>query len=151
MDGGVARLSLSMERSLLARLDALARKAGYANRSKFVADLVRERLVEAAWAADREAVGTLTLIYDHRRRRLSERLVAEQHHHHGEVLAVTHVHLDARTCVEAILIRGRAGAIRRLADRLRREKGVLHAALALGAPGRELAAPGTRETHHAHS
>ena len=135
----LVRRSLSMDAPLAARLERLARRHGAANRSAFVRALLREKLVEEEWAADREAVGTLTLVYDHRRRRLSARLVAAQHHHHEQVLAALHVHLDARTCVEAILIRGRAGAIRRLADRLRHEKGVLHAALALSSTGRDLA------------
>ena len=135
---GLTRLSLSMERSLLARLEKLARKGGYANRSEFVRDMIRERLVAEAWKEDREVVGTITLLYDHHRRGLGQKLVGLQHHRHDEVLAATHVHLDRDTCVEAILVKGRAGEIRKLAARLRQQKGVLHAALSVGSTGRGL-------------
>jgi len=134
----LTRLSLSMEEPLLARLEKLVRKSGYANRSEFIRDMIRERLVAEEWEADRETVGTITLLYDHHRRGLGRKLVGLQHHRHDEVLATTHVHLDEDICVEAIIMKGRAGEIRKLADGLRRQKGVLHAALALSSTGKGL-------------
>jgi CopG family nickel-responsive transcriptional regulator len=114
------------------------RVGGHANRSEFVRDLIRGRLVERAWEADQEAVGTITLVYDHGKRRLAEKLTDEQHHHHDQVLASTHVHLDEKLCAEMIMVRGRAGGIRALAERLGRQKGVLHANLAIGSTGKDL-------------
>jgi len=135
---GLARLSLSMERSLLARLERLVRKSGSANRSEFIRDLIRERLVGEAWKEGREVVGTITLVYDHHRRGLGQKLVGLQHHRHDEVLASTHIHLDEDICVEAVIVRGKAGEIKKLADGLRRQKGVLHAALSIGSTGKGL-------------
>jgi CopG family nickel-responsive transcriptional regulator len=57
----------------------------------------------------------------------------------GRVLATTHVHLDEHLCAEMIMVRGTGEDIRTLADRLRREKGVLHAKLATGTTGKGLA------------
>jgi CopG family nickel-responsive transcriptional regulator len=133
------RLSFSLERPLLARLEKLQRESGYTNRSEFLRDLIRSRLVQRTWERDREAVGTITLVYDHHVRRLGEKLTDLQHDHHEVILATTHVHLDHDRCVEVILVRGRASRIRAIADGLRRHKGVLHAELSMSYAGRELA------------
>jgi CopG family nickel-responsive transcriptional regulator len=133
------RLSFSLERPLLERLEKLQRDSRYTNRSEFLRDLIRSRLVEREWERDQEAVGTVTLVYDHHVRQLNEKLTALQHDHHDVILATTHVHLDHDRCVEVILVRGRASRIRAIADGLRRHKGVLHAELSMSSTGRELA------------
>lgn len=132
------RLSFSIETPLVERLEQLVAESGYANRSEYIRDMIRERLVEREWEADREALGAVTLIYDHHQRRLTERLTELQHHHHGHVLVTTHVHLDERLCAEVIMIRGRASDIRSLADQLRSQKGVLHGALSMSSTGKRL-------------
>ncbi len=134
----LARFSVSVERPLFERLERLVRESDYRNRSEFIRDLVRDRLVEQEWQTEREALGILSLLYDHHARGLSERLTHAQHHFSGQVLATTHVHLDARLCAEMIMLRGPGRAIRALADRLRRERGVLHAGLVAGTTGRAL-------------
>ncbi len=136
--GDLARLSFSLEQPLLERLEALREEAGYANRSEFLRDLIRARLVDRAWELDEEAVGTITLIYDHHARGLTDKLTDLQHDHHEVILAATHVHLDHHHCVEVILVRGRAARIRAIADGLKRHKGVLHGDLSMSSTGREL-------------
>ena len=135
----LVRVSLAIERSLLKRLEKMLAAGGYTNRSEFIRDMIRQRLVEQEWQGDREAVGTITLVYDHHARLLSEKLTDLQHEHHGTILATMHVHLDEHTCVETVLARGPASRIREIADRIRRQKGVLHAALSMSSTGKELA------------
>lgn len=132
------RLSFSLERPLLQRLEMLREEAGYGNRSEFLRDIIRGRLVERSWELDREAVGTITIVYDHHARGLNEKLTGLQHDHHEVILASTHVHLDHHHCVEVILVRGRAGRIRAVADALQKQKGVLHGGLSMSSTGREL-------------
>lgn len=136
---GVARLSFSIEKPLLERLERLVEDSGYANRSEFIRDLIRGRLVEEEWRRDEEAVGTITMVYNHHTRGLSEKLTDIQHHHHEVVLATTHVHLDRELCAEIVVVKGMSGAVKRLADRLRQQKGVLHASLSLSSTGKNLA------------
>jgi CopG family nickel-responsive transcriptional regulator len=132
------RLSFSLERPLLDRLERLREEAGYGNRSEFLRDMIRGRLVDRAWELDEEAVGTITLVYDHHARGLNEKLTDLQHDHHEVILAATHVHLDDHHCVEVILVRGRAGRIRAIADALGKQKGVLHGGLSMSSTGKGL-------------
>jgi len=132
------RLSLSIEKPLFEQLEKLIKKSGYVNRSEFVRDMIRDRLVRGEWAKNEEVLGTITLVYDHHRRQLTERLIHLQHHHHAKVLVTTHVHLTQELCAEVILVRGRASLVRQLADTIHQQKGVLHAELSMTSTGQEL-------------
>ena len=132
------RFSMAIEKPLLERVEALVAKSQYTNRSEFIRDMLRERLVEEEWQGDEEVVGTITLVYDHETRELSKTLTRVQHHHHDVVLASTHVHLDKHMCAEMILTKGRASEIKQMANRLRQQKGVLHATLSLSSTGKDL-------------
>lgn len=134
----LSRFSISIEKRLLERLEGLVKKSNYANRSEFVRDLLRERLVEEEWKSNEEVVGTITLVYDHDTRELSKKLTRLQHHHHDLVLASTHVHLDEHMCAEMVLAKGKAGKIEEVANLLRQQKGVLHASLSLSSTGKDL-------------
>jgi CopG family nickel-responsive transcriptional regulator len=134
----VVRFTVSLERGLFDRLNALVEASEYRNRSEFVRDLIRGRIVDEEWRTDEVLLGTISLLYDHHRHGLTDRLTHEQHHFAGEVLATTHVHLDERLCAEMIMVRGRGADIHALAERLHREKGVLHARVATGSTGGQL-------------
>ncbi|HEY3323491.1 MAG TPA: nickel-responsive transcriptional regulator NikR [Planctomycetota bacterium] len=132
------RMSFSIDEPLFQRLEKLVRESHYTNRSEFVRDMIREQLVGREWDENRETLGTVTLVYNHHFRKLSDKLTELQHHHHKTVLAAMHVHLDEHVCAEVILIKGKAGLIRQIADLLRQQKGVLHSALAMSSTGEDL-------------
>ncbi len=134
----LVRASFSIEEPLMNQLEALVKASGYANRSEFIRDMIRARLVEETWERNEIAVGTITMLYDHHQRGLSHKLMDLQHHHHNEVLVTTHVHLDRDLCVEVIMVRGRAEEIKTLCDTLRQQRGVLHADLSICSTGLEL-------------
>lgn len=126
------RFTVAIEGELLDRFDRLLVRQGLGNRSEAVRDLVRRRLVENETGRGRgEAVATLTLLYDHAQRDLSERMTAAGHEHHAHVLATLHVHLDDRLCLEVMALRGRPTHLRRFADGLIGLKGVKHGQLVL--------------------
>ena len=135
----LTRLSLSIEKSLLEQLEKLRKDSKYANRSEFIRDMIREQLVERQWQEDRQSLGTITLLYNHHLPKLSEKLTDLQHDHHQSILVSTHVHLDKHLCAEVLLVKGRASRIRQLADLLRQQKGVPHAALSISSTGKTLA------------
>ena len=139
MKNDLERISVSIEKPLLRRLEKMIRGSRSSNRSEFVRDMIRERLVEEEWERDREVLGTITLVYDHHVRLLNKKLTDLQHHHHGTVLAATHVHLDQNICAEMIMLKGKATEIKGIADLLRKQKGVFHAGLSMSSTGRKLA------------
>ncbi len=135
----LVRLSISLEAPLSKKFERLVQRSGYTNRSEFIRDMIRERLVEQEWADTKlEVVGTITLVYDHHARQLTDKLVDIQHDHHDNILATTHVHLSHKLCAEMIMVRGSAGRVRKLADDLRQQRGVLHAELAMSSTGERL-------------
>ena len=134
----LARLSFSIEKPLLERLEKLLKLSKYANRSEFIRDMIRQQLVGREWDTDQQTLGTVTLLYNHDLHKLSEKLTELQHHHHQNILVSTHVHLDKHLCAEVLLVKGRARQIKQLANKLRQQKGVLHAALSISSTGKRL-------------
>jgi len=135
----IVRFGVSMDDRLLANFDKLIEGKGYSNRSEAVRDLIRNALVEEQWAnAEEEAVGTVSLVYDHHTRELSDKLTEHQHSHHREIVSALHVHLDAHHCLEVVVLKGKAGEIRHLADELIGTKGVKHGRLMTTTTGLEL-------------
>jgi CopG family nickel-responsive transcriptional regulator len=84
---------------------------------------------EVAKSADAEVVGSLTLVYDHHVRMLSDKLLDLQHDHHDAILSTLHVHLDHHNCLEVRLIRGPAARVHHVANALISTKGVKHGKL----------------------
>ncbi len=124
---GVVRFGISADERLLDRFDALIAEKGYVNRSEAVRDLIRNALVEELWSVgEEEAVGTVTLVYDHHSTDLADKLTERQHSHHQEIVSTLHIHLDAHHCLEVVVLRGQAREINRLAAELIGTKGVKH-------------------------
>ncbi len=135
----LTRFGISMDARLLERFDDLIHRKGYVNRSEAIRDLVRNALVEDQWSrADEETVGTVTLVYDHHTRDLADKLTEHQHDHHESIISTLHVHLDHNHCLEVVVVKGKAGEVRRLADELIGTKGVKHGKLVTTTTGRDL-------------
>lgn len=134
----LVRLSISIEEPLLKRLDKMVSDCAYSNRSEFIRDMVRDLLVRREWDRDEEVIGTMTLLYNHSTKGLIQKLRDIQHEQKKEILASTHVNLEEDICAEMIMIRGQAAELKVLADRLRQQKGVIHAAISLGSTGQAL-------------
>jgi CopG family nickel-responsive transcriptional regulator len=127
--GDLVRTGLSLEKELLDKFDAVIHRKGYQNRSEAIRDLIREHLVQVAADENKVIVGTLTMVYDHHQPNLSAKLIEAQHAAASKVLAATHVHLDHHHCLEVVILRGRSGAVRGLADRILSLRGVKHGQL----------------------
>ena len=134
----LVRLSISLESSLCKTLEEMVQKSKYKNRSEYIRDLIRDKIVAEQWEEAAEVLGTITLVYNHHQRELSEKITHIQHHSHDNVLAATHVHLSHDICAEMIMVKGSAENIRHLADSLRRQRGVLHCDLTMSSTGENL-------------
>lgn len=123
----VVRFSVSTDQRLLDRFDTLITEKGYVNRSEAIRDLIRGALVEEALGDPMtQAVGTVTLVYDHHFSDLGDKLTEHQHSHHQSIVSTLHIHLDHHQCLEVVVLRGAYGDIKRLAESLIGTKGVKH-------------------------
>lgn len=135
----LSRIGVAIDSDLLQKFDTLIAGRGYTNRSEAFRDMIREELVEtASEQPGREVVGTVTLVYDHHVRMLSDRLTDMQHNHYQHILSTLHVHLDHDHCLEVLVVRGEAGKVKKIADALISTKGVTHGRLTITASGAEL-------------
>ena len=136
----VSRFSVSLPSSLLEQLDQMAREKSYDNRSLAIADMIRGHLVEHRQKYSHEEIaGTITLVYDHHTQHVQETLTDIQHDHHAVILSTVHVHLDHHNCLEVLILRGKAGVVRKIADQLIAAKGVKHGKLTVTTTGRNIA------------
>jgi CopG family nickel-responsive transcriptional regulator len=135
----LSRIGVAIDAALLAQFDELIARRGYTNRSEAFRDLIRDQLIEkTAERPDSIVVGTVTLVYDHHVRLLSERLNEMQHQAFHNVLSTLHVHLDHDHCLEVMVLKGKSSAVRKMADALISTKGVKHGRLTITTTGAEL-------------
>jgi len=136
---GLSRIGVAIDTDLLDKFDRLIGQRGYTNRSEAFRDLIRDELVEKTWESpESQVVGTVTLVYDHHVRMLNEKLTSIQHDYHHAILSTLHVHLDHDNCLEVLVVKGRAGDVRKVADVLISTKGVKHGRLTITTSGAEL-------------
>jgi CopG family transcriptional regulator, nickel-responsive regulator len=123
----LCRIGVAISEELLEKFDQLIGKRGYTNRSEAFRDLIRTELVQEVWETSEAVVfGTVTLVYDHHVRMLTEKLTELQHQFHSSILSSMHVHLDHDNCLEVILVKGKAPVVQKLANSLIATKGVKH-------------------------
>lgn len=114
-----------MEGNLLRKLDQLVTRQSYENRSEAIRDFVREAIIHQSYEDDEQMIaGSILLFYNHHRRNLLEEMTEVQHDKHDLILATTHFHLEDDSCLELIVVKGKAKEIRELSNRLTSLKGV---------------------------
>lgn len=133
------RFGVSMEADLLRRFDRLIAERGYASRSEAIRDLVRGELVRKEWADPKaEVVGTVSIVYPHHEHHLADALTDIQHGHHKSIISTTHVHLDAHTCLEVIILKGPSERVRHIAEGLISTRGVRHGGVVATTTGKQV-------------
>jgi CopG family transcriptional regulator, nickel-responsive regulator len=131
---GLARFSVSLPADLLDELDDMVATRRFPNRSHAIAEMARVQLLEHARELGTKSVaGTISLVYDYRKRNLQRRLADIQHQNYLMVVTSMNVHLENHHYLEVLLVQGPARDLRRLADTLAGCKGVKHARLNLTA------------------
>lgn len=136
----LVRFGVSLERNLLVKFDELCGENKYENRSEAIRDLIRSELVKKEWSkAKGEVTGVITLVYDHEKRELVDKLIDIQHGH-GSVIIVAsqHIHLNHDNCLEVIIVRGNAKDAKEIASKLRSVKGVKHGELVMTTLGENI-------------
>lgn len=152
MTSELVRFGVAMEQELLAHFDRIVEERGV-TRSELLRDLVRAEVVRARVAKGAPAVATLTLVYDHHVRELTEKLTEFQHRLGAGVRSTLHIHLDQNRCLEVIVLQGRSDELKRVADRLLATRGVTHGGIEIVAdeePGETMAQAGKARRAHTH-
>jgi CopG family nickel-responsive transcriptional regulator len=120
------RASLSIDSQLMEQFDDLIQRSGHSNRSEAMRDLIRARLQEEDWEQGQEAMASVTLVYDHRKRRISREIEEHGHVHHHVVLSSMHIHVTPDMCLEVVVLRGAPQEIKHVANHLLGMPGVIH-------------------------
>jgi CopG family nickel-responsive transcriptional regulator len=127
VDKNIVRFGVSIEEKLLTKFDTHISDKGYVNRSEAIRDLIRDVLVaQQVENPDAESFGTLTMIYNHHHGEISDRLNHVQHDYFQNIVSTTHIHLDAHNCLEVLILKGKAGHLKSLADMILSIKNVKH-------------------------
>ena len=95
-------------------------------------DVVATR-VETIGVGTGSVAGTISLVYDHRKKGLQARLADIQHRYFLMVVTSLHVHLEQHNYLEVLLVQGPAKDLHTLADELITCRGVKHGRLNLTA------------------
>ncbi len=135
----LVRFGVSLEKELLERFDRRIREKHYPNRSEAFRDLIREDLVKKEWVEGKDVAGAITLVYDHHRRELVNKLIDIQHDFHELIVSSQHIHMDESNCLEIIAVKGNPKRIEELAYKMKSTKGVKHGSLVMASTGKGLA------------
>jgi CopG family nickel-responsive transcriptional regulator len=134
----LVRFGVSLDHHLLDDFDRHIARKKYTNRSEALRDMIRDNLVGQEWDQNKETVGSITFVYDHHIRDLTNKLIDIQHRFQGIILSGMHVHLDHDHCLEVLVVRGKGSDIKKVSDALLSVKGVKHGKLTMTTTGKGL-------------
>ena len=132
------RFTISLDEKLLEQFDTAITRRKYVNRSEAIRDLIRSAFIEEEWQADKDVVGVISVVYDHHHPKLQEKVTEIQHEYHHQIVSATHIHMDHHNCLEVVIVKGKAGSVNELADRLRSLRGVRNCKMAMSTTGKDL-------------
>lgn len=126
----ITRFGVSLPAGLLEKFDAQIDEMGYGNRSKAIADLIRNSMVDKDWESGKgDVVGVVTMVYDHHTSDVVNKLLALQHDTDVNIYSTMHIHLDHHNCLEILAIKGKPSEIKAFADSAKSVRGVKHSGL----------------------
>mgnify|MGYP000563517823 CR=1 FL=1 len=127
------RFGVSIPLSLLLKFDEYIRNKNYKNRSEAIRDLIRAEFVKESFETNKEVAGVISIVYNHHKRELVDKIIDVQHDYQDIIVASQHIHLDHDNCLEVIITRGKTQRIKELSSKLQSTKGVKHTTLSFTA------------------
>ncbi|MDD5008323.1 MAG: nickel-responsive transcriptional regulator NikR [Syntrophorhabdaceae bacterium] len=134
----LVRFGVSLEKTLLDRFDRFIKERNYTNRSEAFRDMIRQELIKKEWVEGDDVAGAITLIYDHHRKDLLNKITDIQHNLQKLIISTQHIHLDHHNCLEIIAVRGNPSEVQRLMGLMKAIKGVKHGTLSMSSTGKEI-------------
>jgi CopG family nickel-responsive transcriptional regulator len=117
-------ISLSINDSLLEKLDNVLKYKGYSSRSEALRDFIRDIVVEAEWAkgTSEETIAVILVIYDKSVHR--DPLFSLEHNYDDIIHTLMHMHLDQINCLEVFVVKGVSTRIMEIIQKIKHIKGV---------------------------
>ncbi len=115
----MAIISISIPDNLLEKVDSAIRQHGFANRSEIIRQALRAYMTEGENLRELEGeiAATVTLIYE---REARKEQISEIQHRYGDIISTfLHSHINENHCLEVIVVKGKAQAVRELVDAFR--------------------------------
>ncbi len=134
------RIGVSLPHNLLSKFDRIIEKRGYSSRSEGIRDSIRTYITYYEWMSDVKGrrIGTISLIYDHTKRGLSNALADAQHDYIDIIKSSMHVHLDHDNCLEVIVLDGEGTDVKSVAEKIMSLKGVKYVKLNTAPPAEKI-------------
>ncbi|MDR2944253.1 MAG: nickel-responsive transcriptional regulator NikR [Methanosarcinales archaeon] len=114
------RIGVSLPDNLLTKFDNIIEERGYSSRSEGIRDAIRSYINHYEWMNDIKGrrIGTISLVYDHTKRGLSNVMAEIQHEHSAIIKTSIHIHLDHDNCLEVVVLDGDGYEIKSLAEKI---------------------------------
>ncbi len=127
----VARFGVSLEKDLLDALDEYVNDNHFSNRSQAIRHLINKNTVERKWQCNNYVAGSVTLLYDPKKREIQNQISDIQVSYHQEILSTQRIILGKSMHMEIIAIKGVASRLTELADKLITIKGMQNGKLTM--------------------
>jgi CopG family nickel-responsive transcriptional regulator len=119
-------VSISLTSNLLKKLDEFMQKRGYSSRSEAIRDAIRDSLSEYELSRFRrgKVTATITVISEHERHAVDERLTRLRHQHDDIVSGNMHIHLGKMYCLEIFITEGESEEVLNFIGKIRAIRGI---------------------------
>ncbi len=134
----IFRFGVSLPRTLIEKFDKLIKDNKYTNRSEALRDMIRQELIKKEWQEGKETVGAITLIYNHNKRDILNKITDTQHDFQKEIISTQHIHLDHDNCLEIVAVKGNSKKIIDLTNTLKSINGIKHTTLSMSSTGENI-------------
>ena len=121
MMGKIIRAGVSFQEELLKSFDEIVRELNLGSRSRGIQEAMRTFISLNAWRlpGNQELAGVILVHYSHEEHGLDEELIDVQHEFLDIIPSMMHIHLSEDSCLQIIVIRGKASKVRELIKSLR--------------------------------
>jgi CopG family nickel-responsive transcriptional regulator len=126
MEGPMPIVSISLTAELLKELDEFMNMKGYSSRSEAIRDAVRDILSEYELSRFErgKVTSTITVISEHEKHDVDERLTRLRHEHDQIISGNMHIHLGKTYCLEIFITEGQVEEVLNFIGRIRAIRGI---------------------------
>jgi CopG family nickel-responsive transcriptional regulator len=119
-------VSISLTSELLKQLDGFKEKQGYTSRSEAIRNAVRDILSEYELSGFErgKVTSTITVISEHEKHDVDERLTRLRHEHDEIISGNMHIHLGKTYCLEIFITEGQVDEVLNFIGRIRAMRGI---------------------------